>query len=276
MHITFDIGGTNTRIAASKDGKTLSDPIIYPTPQDFNQAIEQFVKTVTQLTQGEKITAIAGGMPGPMDTEKSMLIKAPNLKNWNNKPFKKIVENRLQTKLFLENDTAMWGVGEATQGGGKGYSIMAYMTVSTGVGGTRILDGTIDRSYQGFEPGHQIIGPQGPICSCGGTGHLEALISGTALEKKYGKPPKEITDKAVWDEEAKYLAIGLLNTSVFWSPECIVLGGSMMRDISLETVEKYMEEYNHILPSLPVLKRSELGDMGGLLGALSLAQTTTV
>ncbi|MEO6077154.1 MAG: ROK family protein, partial [Candidatus Andersenbacteria bacterium] len=141
----------------------------------------------------------------------------------------------------------------------------------TGIGGTRIIDGNIDRSSQGFEPGHHIIDPNGPQCGCGGIGHLEALASGTAVQKKYGKNPKEIKNPKIWDEVTKYLAIGLLNASMFWSPECIVLGGSMMRDISLENVEKYMKEYNFILPSLPILKKSELGDTGGLIGALQLA-----
>ena len=275
MYIGFDIGGTNTRIATSKDGKTLSKPAIYPTPQDFDTGIQKFIETVKNLSGNEPITAIAGGVPGPMDPEKTMLLKAPNLKGWNNKPLKALLEKELQTQVFLENDTAMWGIGEATRGAGQGFDIMAYVTVSTGVGGTRIVHEKIDASAQGFEPGHQIIDPTGPECGCGGNGHLEAFISGTALQKKYGKAPKEIEDAQVWDETAKYLAIGLLNTAVFWSPHCIILGGSIMKDIDLNLVQSYMQEYNHILPTLPVLKKSTLGDEGGLIGAIQLACYTT-
>ena len=275
MYITFDIGGTNTRIAGSKDGKTLDSPIIYPTPRGFEDGIKQFIATVKKITNNEPITIIAGGIPGPMDTEKTMLLKAPNLKDWNNKPFKNIVEKELGALVFLENDTAMWGIGEALYGAGNGHKIMAYITVSTGVGGTRIINGTIDASAQGFEIGHQIINPDGPQCACGGKGHLEAYISGSAMQQRIGTAPKEIIDPAIWDEEARYLAIGLLNTAVFWSPHCIVLGGSMMRSISLDTVQSYMKSMNSILPILPVIKESSLGDTGGLLGALSIAVQRT-
>ncbi|MCE9642935.1 MAG: ROK family protein [Candidatus Andersenbacteria bacterium] len=275
MYIAFDIGGTNTRIAISKDGKTLNKPSIYPTPQDFDTGIQKFIETVKNISGNEPITAIAGGIPGPMDPQKTMLLKAPNLKGWNNKPLKALLEKELQTQVFLENDTAMWGIGEATRGAGQGFAIMAYVTVSTGVGGTRIVHEKIDASAQGFEPGHQIIDLAGPECGCGGNGHLEAFISGTALQKKYGKAPKEIKDAQVWDETAKYLAIGLLNTAVFWSPHCIVLGGSIMKDIDIDLVQTYMREYNHILPTLPAIKKSTLGDEGGLIGALQLACYTT-
>lgn len=271
MYIAFDIGGTNTRVACSKDGKNIGQPIIYPTPVDFTNGVQQLIATVRQITDKENITAIAGGVPGPMDLEKSMLVKAPNLKDWNNKPLQNILEKELHAPVFLENDTAMWGIGEATHGAGQGYDIMAYMTISTGVGGTRIIHQKIDASAQGFEPGHQIINPDGPECGCGGKGHLEAYISGTALQKKFEIPPKEITDPTVWDEEARYLAIGLLNTSVFWSPDCIVLGGSVMKDVDIRLVEHYMNQYNHILPTLPDIKLSSLGDEGGLIGALSVA-----
>lgn len=271
MYIAFDIGGTNTRIAFSKDGETPSDPVIYPTPSDFDAGIQQFIETVKKISGDEKITAIAGGIPGPMDTEKTMLVKAPNLKGWNNKPLKTILEQELHASVWLENDTAMWAIGEAIHGAGQEYNIMVYITVSTGVGGTRVVDRKIDVSAQGFEPGHQIINPDGPECSCGGKGHLEAYISGTALEQRTGISPKDIKDSNIWNEEARYLAIGLLNTSVFWSPSCIVLGGSMMKDIDIDLVRNYMQEYNHILPVLPVIKPSVLGDRGGLIGALSLA-----
>ncbi|HSX24970.1 MAG TPA: ROK family protein [Candidatus Andersenbacteria bacterium] len=271
MVIAFDIGGTNTRIAYSKEGETLSEPVIYPTPENFEDGIRQFVTTVKKLTNGQQITAIAGGIPGPMDVEKTMLLKAPNLKGWNNKPLKTIVEKELGAPVYLENDTAMWGIGEATQGAGKGFEIMVYITVSTGVGGTRIVDGNIDKSAQGFEPGHQIISPDGPECGCGGKGHLEAYISGSAMQKRTGMSPKDVHDPHIWDKEAKYLAIGLLNTAVFWSPHCIVLGGSMMKNISIDAVCNYMGSYNHILPTLPLIKKSSLNDMGGLIGSLSVA-----
>ncbi len=270
--ITFDIGGTNTRIASSEDGKTLSEPVIYKTPKLFSDGIAEFVKTAKQLSNNQNITAIAGGIAGPMDQKKTMLVKAPNLLDWNYKPLKQILEQELKTKVFLENDTAMWGLGEATYGAGKGKKIVAYITVSTGVGGCRIVNGNIDANSYGFEPGHMIIDPNGPLCGCSGKGHLEALVGGAALEKRFGKKPQDIIDPAVWDNVTKYLAMGLVNIAVLWSPEIIILGGSVMKSISLQKLRDHIATLNTILPEFPTITASTLHDTGGLLGALRYVQ----
>lgn len=270
MVIVFDIGGTNTRVAASSDGVTLGKVVIYDTPQVFSEGIDKLVTTAQGLAGQHHIEGIAGGVPGPMDTEHTQLLRAPNIKDWNNKPLQKELEQRLHTTVYLENDTAMWGLGEASVGAGKGKDIVTYITVSTGVGGTRIVRGKIDENILGFEPGHQIIdsSDNAPLCGCGGTGHLEAWVGGSSLEKRYGISPKDITDNEVWETTARMLAMGLLNTSVLWSPNIIILGGSMMKSISVERVRAHMEKLNHILPQLPEVTVSRLGDSGGLLGSL--------
>lgn len=269
MKIVFDIGGTNTRIAGSTDGKTLSEPIIYETPSLFSEGIEKFVATAEHLAEGKEIDAIAGGIAGPFNHEKSMLMNAPNLPDWNNKPLQQLLQEKLHAKVSLENDTAMWGLGEAIHGSGKDKKIVVYITVSTGVGGCRIVDQKIDQNAFGFEPGHQIIDPRGPLCGCEGIGHLEAFISGSAMQRKFDMHPRNIVDPKIWNEAEKYLAIGLFNTCVFWSPNIIVLGGSMMRSISLDNVQENLMQLNTILPSLPALALSQLEDVGGLIGALS-------
>lgn len=270
MFIVFDIGGTNTRVAASSDGTTLGEPVIYPTPQQFSEGIDALSETAKKLAGNSPIIGIAGGVPGPMDLEHTQILTAPNIKDWCYKPLKKELEERLSTHARLENDTAMWGLGEAAAGAGKGKDIVVYMTVSTGIGGTRIVNGNLDTSVYGFEPGHQILDANGPVCGCGGYGHLEALIGGAAMEKRYGISPKDITDERIWEEAARILAVGITNMCMFWSPRCVILGGSMMKSISLERVQFHMESLNHILPKLPEISVSTLGDMGGLLGALHL------
>jgi predicted NBD/HSP70 family sugar kinase len=271
MFIVFDIGGTNTRVAASKDGKTLQNVTIYPTPQLYTEGIDRLATTAKQLAGDSQITSIAGGVPGPLNAEHSQLLKAPNIKDWNNKPLKQDLEQQLHTKAYIENDTAMWGLGEAHAGSGKGQPIVVYITVSTGIGGCRIVHGRIDSSAFGFEIGHHTINPNGPMCGCGGSGHLEAFCGGSALEKRYGTSPKDISDPAVWEDVAHNLALGLLNTCVFWSPNMIVLGGSVMKSVSIERVHFFMQSLNAIVDTLPSVQLSTLQDTGGLFGSLSVA-----
>lgn len=275
MKVLFDIGATQIRVTVSSDNQTISNPVVFPTPPEFNQGITQIQQAATKLSQGQKIEVAAGGIPGPLNKQKDYVSNFPNIADWNNKPLKQNLEQALGTTVFLENDASLVGLGEAIMGAGKGKKIVAYITVSTGVGGTRIVDGKIDRKAGNFEIGHQIIVPNGSMCGCQGLGHLEAYLSGTAIERKYHQKPEMIKDGAVWEEMAKYLAIGINNTIVYWSPEMIVLGGGVMKAISLDKTKQYLQEIFTIFPEIPPLELNTLGDSGGLYGALQYLKQQT-
>ncbi|PIP61027.1 hypothetical protein COW99_06240 [Candidatus Roizmanbacteria bacterium CG22_combo_CG10-13_8_21_14_all_38_20] len=274
MFLLFDIGGTKMRLAVSCDGKSFDEPKIVETPQDFNAGMSLFQKITLELSGGKKINAAAGGIAGPLDREKTKLVNSPNLSGWIDRPLKETLQKILKIPVYLENDAAIVGLGEAMNGAGRGEEIIAYITVSTGIGGARIVDGKIDRNIFGFEPGHQIIDPTGMLCPmCDSAGHLEGHVSGVALEARFNKKAYEITDPQIWEEEAKWLAYGLNNTAVYWSPSVIVLGGSMIiksPGISIERVSHHLKKTLTIFPERPRLVKAELGDIGGLYGALEI------
>ena len=271
MYILFDIGGTKMRIAASHDLEKFEEPIIIPTPRDFNEGITAFKDAVINLSHGEDIEAIAGGIAGPFSGEKCTLVGSPNLKDWINKPLRDELKNAFTAPVYIENDAALAGLGEATAGAGKGYDIVAYITVGTGMGGVRIVRGKIDQKTIGFEPGHQIIDIDKSACpNCDGN-YLGDYVSGKGLKNRIGKDPHEITDENTWDELARWLAYGLNNTIVHWSPEVVVLGGSMIvkkPGISVERVKEHLKDILRIFPELPEIKEAELADFGGVHGAL--------
>jgi glucokinase len=271
MFLLFDIGASKMRVGCSKDGIGLGDFVIVDTPESFEEGISVIARCAREVTKGEKIEAVAGGVAGPMNLERTGLAGAGNLPDWAWKPLEEKIHQLFGCKVFIENDTAIVGLGEAVVGSGRGSDIVAYVTISTGVGAVRIVKGTIDHSAQGFEPGHQIIETRdGLPCSCGKIGHLEGYISGRALQKRYGKKPIEITDPAVWDQVCRYTAVGLNNIIVHWSPTVVVLGGSMMKEhgISMELVDKYTREMMSIFPQVPEIRLGMLGEVGGLHGAL--------
>jgi len=178
--------------------------------------------------------------------------------------------------VLVQNDASMSSLGDALLGAGRGFNIMAYITIGTGVGGARIVDGKIDRTSIGFEPGHQIVDIDQTVFPKAGGKMLEDYISGAAVYKIFGKKPKEIKDPVFWDGIAKILAYGLANNTVHWSPDVIVLGGSMINGdpaIPIDATVKYLHEVLKIYPTLPVIKKSELGDQGGLYGALEYAKS---
>lgn len=270
MYLMFDIGGTNMRLAVSEDGKTLAATKVIPTPKDFTEGINIIKQVAEELANGQKIEAVAGGVTGALDKGKSTQLTSPHVGGWIGKPLKAELEKLFGCPVYLENDANLAALGEANYGAGIDHKIVAYLTISTGVGGGRVVDKKIDSNSLGFEPGHQIIVPDGNPCNCGGKGHLESYVSGSGLLKIYQKKAEEITDPKIWNEVARYLAIGLNNVTVFWSPEIIILGGSVMQSINLESVRTYLKEVLFIFPRAPEIAPAKLGDSVGLYGALAL------
>ncbi|TAL49010.1 ROK family protein [Patescibacteria group bacterium] len=271
MYILFDIGGTKSRIAASTTLDMFNDPVVFDTPKLYSQGIVILKQKGLELSRGQTIHAIAGGIAGPCSRKECMLIASPNLPDWVGKPIKRELEETFHAPVYVENDAAMVGLGEAHSGAGRGFGVVVYITVSTGVGGARIVSGKIDERVVGFEPGHQIVDMDKTVVPEALGVDLESMIGGRWVEERTGKKPFEITDEAFWDKLARILAVGLNNTIVHWSPDVVILGGSMMNKIGvpLDKVEAHLRQVVKIYPELPALRRSELGDLGGLYGALA-------
>jgi len=278
MYLLFDIGGTKTRIALSEDLKTIAGVVRFDTPLLFADAMERFALEAEKLLQGRALVAIAGGIRGPLNQEKTCIVSETVLIDWVDKPLTETLSRSFSVPCYLENDAALAGLGEACVGAGKGYPIVAYYTVSTGVGGARIVDGKVDRTHSGFEPGKQSIDIDHTVhteLSLDGT--LEDLISGESLEKRMGVKPYEVPQESpIWDELAGYLAHGLKNTVVYWSPDIIVLGGSMIVGDPRIFLASIQEKTAHLLKGLvpcPPIVDATLKDEGGLYGALALLRT---
>lgn len=270
MYLLFDIGGTKMRLAVTEDRKSFSPPQIVPTPDSFDEGMNTFETIASQLISQQNLQAIVGGLAGVFDSSKSFLTIAPHMKDWTAKPLKQVLSDTFNVPIILENDAALAGCGEANFGAGMGHKIVAFLTISTGVGGARVVDGKVDVNCSGFEPGHQIITFGGNICpGCTSLGHLEAYVSGSAIESLHHTKPDQIKDPAIWEGIARWLAVGLNNVTVFWSPNIIVLGGSMMKSIPLERVQFYFKETMNIFANPPTVVMGKLADQAGLYGALA-------
>ncbi len=270
--LLFDIGGTRTRLAFSPDDDTLGAIESFDTAKEFGDQLKAMKSAALKLAGGD-VQGIFGGLPGVLNRDKTTLLTSPHLPQWVGVNIKESLRTLFggDGEVRLENDAALAALGEAHRGAGKGYRIVAYIGVGTGIGGARIVGGKIDERFAGFEPGHQIIDVRGTLHpEAGNKTRFEELVSGSAFEKRFGKHPREVTDEAVWDETAKIFAVGLHNTIVHWSPEVVVLGGSMFKTpgISIERVRDTLKEYLAIYPELPELKHAELGDESALYGAL--------
>ncbi len=231
MFLSVDIGGTNTRIAISSDRKNISKKQRYMTPQHYDDALDKLVYEILEMTDGDIPEKISLGVPSPVDQIRGVILKPPALPGWAGQPIRKELEQRLKRKVLMENDTALAGLAEAYFGNRrKKYMVVGYVTFSTGIGGARIDDGQIDHKKLGFEPGHQILDPNGRFWpGCGQKGCLEAIGSGTAFEMTYGVRAENCEDERIWDEHAKNISQGLVNVLALWSPDVLVIGGSLIK-----------------------------------------------
>jgi predicted NBD/HSP70 family sugar kinase len=273
-YVLFDIGGTNTRVAVSTDLESFGPVETFATPVTFSDGMQKLAAAVTALTD-ETPTAVAGGIRGLLNESKTGIDNDSILTKWGGKSIANVIANEYgKVPFYLENDAAIAGVGEAVFGAGKGLDIVAYHTISTGVGGVKVENGDIDDASVGFEPGHQVLDIDRTVLGEDIDPTLENLVSGTAVGERFGVKAYEIPQSdAVWDELAEYLAQGLRNSIYYWSPDVIVLGGSMILGdpaIPVDAVRKYTVEALDGFVSSPHITAAKLGDEAGLYGAMAI------
>ncbi len=270
-YILFDIGGTKTRVGISEDLKVLGDVVSFKTPHNFEEGIDAIVKAAKELTK-TPIRAVSGCIRGSLNENKSEVVYDSVLSKWIDKPLTESLKKKLKTEVYLENDAALAGLGEAHFGAGKDLDIVAYHTISTGVGGAKIEYGKIDDNRTGFEPGKQVLDIDHTILGEDIEPTLENLVSGGAIEERMGVKPYDIDQSdATWDQLAMFLAHGLRNTILYWSPDVVVLGGSMVLGNPRILLDDILRHTNIVLgesTQCPLIVDARLGDKSGLYGAM--------
>ncbi len=182
----------------------------------------------------------------------------------------------------LINDARAFGVAELRAGAGRGTSAMVGITLGTGIGGVVCLDGRVYHGHDGSagELGHQVIEPDGPACSCGGRGCLEALVNaerisalcGTdtvadAVARARAGDPRAVAGVAT---AARYLGIGIANMVAVFTPDRVVIGGGIAAslDLFLEPIWREVRDRVHLTPLDQVqIVPAELGPWAGAIGA---------
>ncbi len=191
--VGIDIGGTKlATVAADNTGHILSK-VRKPTfaergPEYALQLLFDMVRETVELAglKQNAISAMGVSCGGPLDTKTGVVYSPPNLPGWDALPLKAKLESEFRIPVTIENDANASALAEYRFGGGRGYSALLYMTMSTGIGGGIVINGQI---YHGAndcagEVGHQILLPDGPPCGCGKRGCLEALCSGPAIARR--------------------------------------------------------------------------------------------
>ena len=275
MYISIDLGGTNTRVASSTDLKSISEQIKVETLQNVVLEKNLIRECIEEFSAGEEIKGICIGVPGFVKKDEKKLGKIVNIPSFSNLSYTEVVGALVsEDNILAENDATLASLGEAVLGAGKDYEVVAYLTLSTGVGGARISGKRIDPHQNYAEPGHMIIEEDGRECElCGQKGCLSAYTSGTSFESVYGVKPSDCEDQDIWNRYAEKLSLGIINIMADWGPDVIVLGGSISKKFENFFKKPLLEELSQQkFFEVPPIIRAELGDNSGIIGGFILLE----
>jgi len=193
--------------------------------------------------------------------------------------------------VALENDGDAAALGEAAWGAGKGKSRLIYVTVGTGIGGGIILDGELYRGADKAHPevGHHVVDSFGPECTCGFRGCWEAVATGPAMAEWFNtnaaattRHPEVLDAKEIFQlarqghllareavaREVHYLGLGVANLINLFVPERIVMGGSIMKGVSLGEICQVVAKGCRFVPfEKTEIALASLGEDANLIGA---------
>jgi glucokinase len=212
----IDIGGTKiAALIVDADGAVLGRATRTSSSGDQDGAAATIVACLDDALTGTGVTredlrAVGVGVPGRVDTARGTVTLAVNL-GWHDFPLRAVLEQRLGRPVIIENDVRAAAVGlhrrhdrssgndgrdghdrpdghDRRDGHGQraDHDHLAYLSVGTGIAAGLVLDGELYRGARGLagEIGHAIVDGNGPTCTCGQRGCLEAFASGPAIARR--------------------------------------------------------------------------------------------
>ena len=300
-----DVGGTTVKLGLFNTSGDLMEKWEIPTvTEDDGKAIlPDCAKSILKKMDERKMdrTEVVGvgiGAPGPVDSE-GTLYGAVNL-GWGTMSLKKELQTLLNMPVEAGNDANVAALGEAWQGGAKGYEDVVVVTLGTGVGGGIIINGKMVAGATGAagEIGHMHVndGETEP-CNCGNCGCLEEYVSATGIvrmaKRKLAKDDRpsimrkdDLSAKDVWDavkagdtvatEVAEdfgwYLGKAMALVANVSNPEIFVIGGGVSKagNVLLDYIQKYYQKYAFKGCRGALFTLATLGNDAGIYGAARL------
>ena len=293
-----DVGGTTVKLGLFNTSGDLMEKWEIPTvTEDDGKAIlPDCAKSILKKMDERKMdrTEVVGvgiGAPGPVASE-GTLYGAVNL-GWGTMSLKKELQTLLNMPVEAGNDANVAALGEAWQGGAKGYEDVVVVTLGTGVGGGIIINGKMVAGATGAAGNDDETEP----CNCGNCGCLEEYVSATGIvrmaKRKLAKDDRpsimrkdDLSAKDVWDavkagdtvatEVAEdfgwYLGKAMALVANVSNPEIFVIGGGVSKagNVLLDYIQKYYQKYAFKGCRGALFTLATLGNDAGIYGAARL------
>jgi len=209
--IGIDLGGTNIDLLVfSASGEPLLIRRV-PTPKPYNELIAAVadLATMARGVAGSG-TAIGMGAPGSASPHTG-LWRNCNIVICNGRPFAEDLAQAIGGEFRIENDANCFALSEAREGAGRGYGVVACLTVGTGLGGGLTFDGKLRSgpNAEAAEFGHMPLpwpdSADWPLlpCYCGKRGCAEPYVSATGLAADYRRATGTGADARMVIERAR-------------------------------------------------------------------------
>lgn len=295
-----DIGGTKIAVGAIDASGRVLGRADTPTAagEGFDAAmarIGELLNTV-RASAGVELCGIGIGCTGPVDPLSGEIGQVEFLPGWQGANPVATLAGRFGVDVAMENDADAAVLGELQWGAGRGRRNLICVTIGTGIGGGIVLNGALYRGVGGAHPeiGHHVIDDSGPKCYCGARGCWEVLASGPAIAAHAraslpaGYPQRDQLTAAELCERARrgdalargeveragrYLGIGIANLISLYTPDAIVLSGSVMdsADLFMPVIRAVVRNNCTQVPaSLVEIDVAALGSEAPLIGAAAV------
>ncbi|MDD1678861.1 MAG: ROK family protein [Methanomicrobiales archaeon] len=296
LGIAIDLGATHTRAGLIDRSGQILHRVSTPTPhQDIARFLLSLIRNVATEEEISQAVGVGISAAGPVDIQQGVLVNPPNIPLRNIALVGPLTES-LGIPVYLANDCHAGIIGEAYFGAAQETENVAYVTLSTGIGGGILSGGRIILGKKGnaAEIGHFFVdSTYNMICGCGYPGHWEGYASGRFLLSFYRAwhihHHKTFTEIPSIPEDIFHAAceglpnalefmdtLGIINgrgmsdVIVAYDPELIILDGSVALHNYSHLVPLMEEHIDRFLP-LPEIRLSSLDGDAPLLGASILA-----
>lgn len=299
MIIGIDVGGTNTSGGLASEDGTLSARIRRQTDRGggATAGLALITQIISELMEGaarggSKVHRIGVGFGGPVDFERGIVLLSHHVPGWEDVRLRDELERRFKTPVTVDNDANAGTLGEWKFGAGRGFSDLFYINIGTGIGGGIIANGRSLRGAQNLagEIGHTVVMRDGPLCSCGKLGCLEACACGDAIARRGSDTlGRKVSGKEVFslaaendpaaqrvlNEVIEDLAHGIGTAVSLLNPAAIIIGGGLSeapQHLFLEPLKHAIPRYclNEAALNLRV-EAAQLRYDAGIMGAVALA-----
>jgi len=277
--LAIDIGGTMIKYGlVSSDGKILStDKIKTESSKGLNNILNKIDNIFKRYKENNPVGIAVSGT-GQINSMIGKVIGGnPIIPNWIGTNLVKILEEKYNLPIVLENDVNCVALGEKWIGAGKGLSNFICLTIGTGIGGGIILNNQLFRgeNFVAGEFGHILI-KKGEFEQFASTTALIRLVkerTGKTLNGKeiFDLEKKEIVEyQEVISEWIENLSDGLSSIIYCFNPANMILGGgvigqgeALINRIRNSLFKKIGPQFKEKLNII----QAKLGNNAGMIGA---------